>query len=792
MRTRVLSGGIEQSSGKAKQWGQNKRQAQTALALAVSLWIAGGGVAWAAEVNVTNEQEIIISDDHSSDDYIFTQDGVKFTVNNGIVGTIDGADTSGNTITIKNGYAVGQKNKGGNIIAVNGGIANNKVNIESNTMLTPQENIYGGIVYNFDTDACNNEVKVNGGTHRGIYGGYAVNKQANGNRVELSGGSARIVCGGAGRSATNNTVVLHDATITGGVSGGSYSTGDHSGDIKTGNTLILSGVNNVPGAKLYNFETIKFDTSKLTWDTSKTVLTSSYGYADCDKLDVSGIQALTNITQGTMKLLAIGTGQMNPNLITFNPPTTLVYTGTSGTTTATLDSTNPTVTIQSTAKTAGTGGVTIGYNYTHSVVRDDTNKEINYVVANSPVNNITLGTIAWNAGGTVFDGTGYDFATNAVSWNWDNIKDFTFTFANDAAYKSLTPNATMTLISNATGIHGSEIGKDPTFNYTVANGSTLTTKVSGQLFIRPDYPNTLTYKIYNVDINNVNLAGWDSTKDAFAVPDGWRKKNYGNESVTVTAAGFTAPTLGAGESQNIITTNTANFFSDDKITGALKYAEQASSTDTANGVALTGFKSKGVKASTDGKNLVYARSNFNVSNISLGEMTWGEGRALTAGDYDFSAVTNANINTTAFLFSNPDAVTGSGTLLTNATNLVAGTNIAHSQNFTKEVNGATLAATLSGNVTRATAGQIGYTATGTALNGINLTGWNGTTASVPDVWTSALGANSITAAGFTAPTIDAGTSKDILTTKTGSFFNDNQITGALKYAPQASSSDTDK
>lgn len=95
-------------------------------------------------------------------------------------------------------------------------------------------------------------------------------------------------------------------------------------------------------------------------------------------------------------------------------------------------------------------------------------------------------------------------------------------------------------------------------------------------------------------------------------------------------------------------------------------------------------------------------------------------------------------------------------------------------------------------MTRATAGQIGYTATGTALNGINLTGWNGTTASVPTGWTSALGENSITAAGFTAPTIDAGTSKDILTTKTGSFFNDNQITGALKYAPQASSSDTDK
>ncbi len=429
-------------------------------------------------------------------------------------------------------------------------------------------------------------------------------------------------------------------------------------------------------------------------------------------------------------------------------------------------------------------GVTLIGNESKGVKANTDGKNLIYE-RDFTVNNITLGSIAWNAGGTVRDGSAYDFSANSLSLGWDNVKDFALTFADEAAYKSLAKDKTMTLISNATGIKGASTGANPTFDYTIANDATLNTKVWGQVKIETD---TLTYKIDEVDIESVDLAGWDGTKEVFAVPDGWLKRNLGREYVSVTAEGFTAPSIDAGSSREIITTNTEGFFNDNQITGALKYKAAASSSDTANGVTLTGAESKGVKASNGGKNLVYARSNFEVSGISLGNMTWGTAREATTR-YDFDHVADANISAANLKFSNPESIAkdATTTLLSGATNLDWGTDIAHTQDFTKTVNGATLSATLSGNVIRSTAWQIGYMATSMTLDSVNLANWNGTTGSVPTGWTANLGANSITAAGFDASSIGAGASKDILTTTTNNFFNDNQITGAMKYATTTSS-----
>ena len=171
--------------------------------------------------------------------------------------------------------------------------------------------------------------------------------------------------------------------------------------------------------------------------------------------------------------------------------------------------------------------------------------------------------------------------------------------------------------------------------------------------------------IDSVYIENVDLAGWDSTKDVYDMPNGWKSKDGQTNAegpVSVTAAGFTAPTIDAGTSKEIITTNTTNFFSNDKITGALKYG-QSVSTDNDKGVWFTGFESKGVKASDDGKKLIYARSNFNVRNIRLGEMTWGTPREATTS-YDFANAETIKAENREF--TNPDAATGGGTLPTGA------------------------------------------------------------------------------------------------------------------------------
>lgn len=107
--------------------------------------------------------------------------------------------------------------------------------------------------------------------------------------------------------------------------------------------------------------------------------------------------------------------------------------------------------------------------------------------------------------------------------------------------------------------------------------------------------------------------------------------------------------------------DTESYFSDDYITGAMKYKADAASNDTDKGVTLTGAESKGVKASDDGKKLVYARSNFNVSSISLGQMAWGDGRDASGTGYDYGNVTNANIDVSGLTFINPEEVT-SGTV----------------------------------------------------------------------------------------------------------------------------------
>lgn len=464
--------------------GHFDRKAQAALALAVSLWIANGGVASADEyVNV----DTTVSTDESGKEYYLVQkegsdgskgSGVKFTVaDGGTVKKIDGnfGNSSGNTVIIEEGGNV--KDVYGESII--GGWCNNEVIVEG----TVTGHVYGG--ENVGGVSTDNHVVVTGTVSGVVYGGSG--DTATNNTVEVRDARVGGVCGGGGgdSTATNNTVVLHDATVNWGVKGGVREL-----DF-TGNRLILSGVNNVGSLggeydKVKHFASIEFDASKLTWNTTAPVLTSKRGFMKCGVLDVSGVQSIVGTNSGTMTLLKTEE--------CFEPPTTVAYNGTNGKTTATLNSTNPTVTIQSTAKTAGKDGVTIGFNSTHSVVRDDTNKAINYVVANSPVNNITLGSIAWSAdedvrNAGVFDGTGYDFSTAFSNTNINNgtvsfdASKFNFTVADEAAYKSMAPGASMTLISNATGLTGASGTYGSGFDYTVANGTKLNTWVNRQIYL---------------------------------------------------------------------------------------------------------------------------------------------------------------------------------------------------------------------------------------------------------------------------------------------------------------------
>ena len=389
-----------------------------------------------------------------------------------------------------------------------------------------------------------------------------------------------------------------------------------------------------------------------------------------------------------------------------------------------------------------------------------------------------------------------------------------------AGCNAINPGSEYTFSNNTINLYGAAAMESVTFNTARWNGGIAPSRNNNELHLggtkSGQTANGIAFSAwqgYNADgtvVNNtVNSVGgfdkivlhkvkWDTSTPALKATNGFTGFGGGLDISGMTFEGTPAGTMTLlqGTTGNFSTLNLT--YNNGTTTSTVALGDTNPTSQVVKNVVGGISADKGVTLTynaihsvsiADTSKVTYSIGNT-ATGITLGNMTFGTPRALTAGDFDFTGVTNANINTTNFKFTNPESATGTITLLTNATNLVAGTNIAHTQNFTKAVNGATLSATLSGNLIRTTAGQIGYTATGTALTGVNLAGWNGTASSVPAGWTSGLTANSVTAAGFTAPTIDAGTSKDILTTATDNFFSDTQITGAMKYAQQADSSDT--
>jgi len=484
------------------------------------------------------------------------------------------------------------------------------------------------------SEAYENVVNIQGGTVGGnsnhVYGGYSYSGQATGNKVTITGGTVNGDVYGGGTysgSATGNLVTLGGGTMNKGVYGGSRVSG--TGDIITGNVLNLYGTSTVADT-VGNFEKITLD-EKLTWDTTNPVLTARefFNFGGLDITAATNLSAAT--TPGTMTLLQSGTDN---NFSTLN----LTYKNGTTTATAALGGTNPTSQVVKTV-TGGSSvdkGVTLGYDTTHTVSIADTSK-VTYNVANY-ANKITLGTITWNK-----DGTARALTAGDYTFNDSTVIDTSSFEFNTPSY--LGAGDSMTLLSNATGLTaGDSIAHRQSYtNYDncIKLNATLTGNITKTA-------NTLGYTAIGTTLDSVDLANWNGTTTE--VPAGWTS-NLGANSVK--AAGFTAPNINAGTSKNILTTNTGSFFNDNQITGVMKYAPQVSSTDTANGVALTGSESKGVKASDDGKSLVYARSNFNVNNVSFGKMTWGTSRDASGTGYDYS---NAAVNMDGLTFSNPEAV----------------------------------------------------------------------------------------------------------------------------------------
>ena len=724
-------------------------------------------------------------------------------IKGGTIGDGSGADDSGtvyggytktgnaasNTVTMTGGKVTGK-------FALNGGWAETSGNADSNKVTISggivEKSVRGGRSYGNNNQANGNTVTISGTAQikADILAGRATGLKnataytANDNIVNINGGTfgenSRIFGGLAGWSgseiengttANNNIVNINVATKVNGIVGGF-------GQTSTGNTLNLgaSGITIGDGGVTYT-QTINIgytdaeSTHTVAFENGKTVLSSTGAITGVGTLDISADAAklAEATTAGNMRLLS---GGDSTDFSALN----LKYSSAAA---AAIPDAGTKVK-ESTASDAK-DGVVLGYTNTHTVKRADTNKAIDYTITNT-VNAVTPGEIAWSAGGTARALTAEEQANYTFDGN-TTVNAAGMTFTGTSTVNPL--NQSMTLLSGATGITGNNItqpgeGKGKlAVAYADAKNITLNATAGGEVSAADG---NVKYTVKSVTLNSVDLSNWDGTTDA--VPDGWT-----GTGVAVNTGNFIVPAdLAVGESRNIFTTNTADFFG--TVSGDRAYSSTTFENSNA-GVTLSGNHFGGVKVENNGTtekaNLTYYADTMDTTSITLGKMDWGTGRTAEAG-YDFRNVGTIDAAGLSFNFNDEQKAALSKdskmTLLAGATNLEAGKAVT-GKDKTQAIayttaNGAALSGTLTGEVST-TAGAVNYAATSMTLDSVALSGWDGKTASaVPAGWTAA-GVSVATENMTNLPALSAGTSQDILTTEQAGAFSDDNISETNKY-----------
>ena len=294
----------------------------TALALAVSLWIAGGGVASATDTVINEDYygTLYDNDDDSSNNTLTVNNATVYGSVNG--GVSSSADVTGNTVTLNGatvmegvcgGSAIQGTATGNTVIATNskinnlvyGGVVNsgtaagNTVTLKGTTV---NGTVFGGYAHQ-DGDATNNTVRLFNTTINGdVFGGYQDSGSGNvtNNTIHLINTTInRDVYGGhkseGTGNASGNTVRLTNSTVLGSVYGGHKNEG--AGDVVTGNTLNLLGANTVQG-NVKNFETINIRHAR--WGTPALIATAG-AISDTPTINANGI-IFTNVPRVTANM----------------------------------------------------------------------------------------------------------------------------------------------------------------------------------------------------------------------------------------------------------------------------------------------------------------------------------------------------------------------------------------------------------------------------------------------------------------------------------------------------------
>ena len=329
-------------------------------------------------------------------------------------------------------------------------------------------------------------------------------------------------------------------------------------------------------------------------------------------------------------------------------------------------------------------GLTVKGTHTDTLGQDTAQTRLTYTVGAKNVDTAAMtGEVKWKSGGTHYTNDKYTFTDSSKT----DISGVQFTSGADPL------NQSMTLIKN--NVAGTVTEGSPKF--TVALGNTnLEATARGNATIEAG---DLKYMVTDVELNNVTVNDVGSD----AVPDGWTVA----ADVTVDTGKMTVPEdVAAGEEKTILTASGENTFSDDAISGKNKYGknpDRFTDRDDTKGVTLKGTQDKGVKASADGKSLVYAKSLKNTASLALGNIAWQKNAMLLDGSkgYDYSKVSSLDTGSFTVTYANPEnvAANDSMTLLkANETLQDMAGEVKKTKDYGYEVAGVTMNATITGSL----------------------------------------------------------------------------------------------
>ena len=469
-----------------------RRRKELALALCVSLWMAGGGVAGAENIYI-DENATIQGDAYGATGAVVnsaldttTTPATKtlsvtggdwqnsWRIFGGYNSSIDHpAPLHGYTLMLKGvlnptdvygaytmrGYVGTEKKNvlritGGTKVAANayggwsntGAAANNEVSVTGSESEVVA-NVYGGYSNGSGTVSGNSVTIENGATVTGsVYGGEA-GGVVSGNFVILRNG-AKVnvnVYGGycrQNKEVSGNSVTMENgATVTGDVYGGNR--GGNSADVVMGNTLNLSGTSNSVGGIVKNFATINI--TDAAWGTPVLTLTGngivSNGDGTKTKIDAS--------TLTFAKPEAIANGK-TMNLIECTNTATITANLAADTTT------------QAYTPDTGVAGVTVNAALTGSLAISGDKKALTYTTTSNKATKLTFTDVEWKDSGALLD---HAATLTNISFNGADVDTTKIHFKN--LNSLLDAGKKMTLVSS----FGDTVGTITGTKYKV--GSTL-------------------------------------------------------------------------------------------------------------------------------------------------------------------------------------------------------------------------------------------------------------------------------------------------------------------------------